>query len=389
MAAYQLNERGIDMNYRHFEAAGMDVSLLGFGAMRLPVLNGDATRINEPEAIRLMRHAIDCGVNYIDTAYVYHGKNSEIAVGKALADGYREKVLLATKLPQFLIKGPEEIGAVLDEQLEKLATDHIDMYLVHDIRGSNWSRIKDWKIWDGLVKQREAGKIRFIGFSFHGESPAELKEVLDEYPWDFCQLQVNYMDHDLQGGIEGYNYAVSKGVPIVVMEPLKGGKLTDIMPPKIQKYWDSLGSDRTPAEWALRWVANLPGVLTILSGMSEMKHVEENLRVLSDADEGMLTDAEQSVISKVAEEYRRLIAYPCTDCKYCMPCAEGIDIPMIMDYRNYYDLYGKTRKMQGEFDFFVKVKPSACIACGKCMPECPQHLDIVSAMRETKDLFEK
>ena len=376
------------MNYRTFNAANMEVSLLGFGAMRLPAPNNDPAGIDEAEAIRMIRYAIDQGVNYIDTAYVYHGMQSEIVVGKALADGYREKALVATKMPFWIMKGPEDMGTILDEQLEKLAVDCIDMYLVHGIDDDRWNTVKDWGIWDFLEKQRAIGKIRFIGFSFHGDSPEVFKDILDKYPWDFCQLQINYMDKDIQAGVEGYNHAVAKGVPIVVMEPLKGGSLTDIMPPSIQKYWDGLGSKRSPAEWALRWVANLPGVLTILSGMSTMAQVEENVRVLSDADIGMLTEEELAVIDKVAEEYNKLIAFPCTACKYCMPCTEGISIPQIMDFRNSYNLYGNNIKIQNEYKMFVKTKASACSACGKCENECPQHLEITRAMKETVELFE-
>jgi len=379
------------MNYRKFNAGGndIDVSLLGFGAMRLPVLDGDESKIDEPEAIRMIRYAIDNGVNYVDTAYLYHGSHSEEVVGKALADGYREKVLLATKLPFWSMNGPEEITSVIDNQLRKLGTDHIDMYLVHSIKGSTWGVVQGWEIWDHLVKHREAGRIRYIGFSFHGETPGEFKEILDAYPWDFCQLQLNYMDQDIQAGMEGFQYAVSKGVPVVIMEPLKGGKLTDFLLPSIKEYWDSLDSDHTPAEWALRWVADLPGVITILSGMSTMEQLEENIRVLSDADVGLLSDHELDVIDKVAEEYNKLTAYSCTNCKYCMPCTADIDIPLMMSLRNAYGLYDSLDKIKyGDYFYNVEVPASVCTACGKCEVECPQNLEIIRAMKEIVELFE-
>jgi len=375
------------MKYRKFAAADMDVSLLGFGAMRLPMIDNDNSKIDEPEAIRLIRHAIDNGVNYIDTAYVYHGGFGESFLKKALSDGYREKVLLATKMPFWAMSGPEAMAPLFEEQLEKLGTDCIDMYLVHDARGSNFDTVLDWKIWDFLSEQREAGKIRFIGFSFHGNTPEEFKMILDKYPWDFCQLQINFMDKNVQAGEEGFQYAVSKGVPVIVMEPLKGGRFTDIIFPSIQKCWDELGLGRTPAEWALRWVANLPGVLTILSGMSNFEQVEENIRVLSDADEGMLTGPELAIIERVAEEYRKLIPYPCTACKYCMPCSAGLDIPLLMEYRNGCDLYGMTDKVHFQYDMFIFPKASDCTACGKCEPECPQHLEIMRAMKEMVELY--
>lgn len=377
------------MNYRKFPAADMDVSLLGFGVMRMPVIDGDMTKLDEAESLRMLRYALDNGVNYIDTAYTYHGGNSEYLIAKALAGGYREKVLLATKMPYWNMKEPGDMLKTLDEQLEKLETDCIDMYLIHDIHKPDWDRVKEWKMFDFLTEQRDAGKIRFRGFSFHGESPEEFKEVLDEYPWDFCQLQVNYKDKDLFAGIKGFEYAVSKGVPVIIMEALKGGKLTDVVHPSLQKYWASVGYDRTPAEWALRWAANLPGVLTILSGMSTMEQVEENIRVLSDADEGMMSEQELDVVDKAAEEYRKLTVYDCTNCKYCMPCTEGINIPMMIDFRNLYTAYGNVEKMKkAEYAFRVEVEASACTACGKCEKACPQRLEIIKAMKETAEIFE-
>jgi len=377
------------MNYRNFEAAGKDVSLLGFGAMRFPLIEGSDGLVDEAEAIRMLRYAIDHGVNYIDTAYLYHGKTSETIVGKALADGYREKVFVATKLPFWYLNGPEDMEPAFNESYERLGVECIDMYLIHDIEGKRMDRVREWKIWDFMQKRRAEGKIRYLGFSFHGESPEVFKEVLDAYPWDLCQLQINFMDKDIQAGVEGYKYAVSKGVPIVVMEPLKGGRLTDVILPSIQKYWDSLDSKRSPAEWALRWVANLPGVLTILSGMSTMEQVEENVRVLSDADVGMMSEAELAVLDRVAEEYRKLIVYPCTACEYCQPCTAGIHISQIMNFRNMHSLYGKTEKMQEEYTMFVNPKASDCTSCGKCEEVCPQHLEIIKAMKETTELFAK
>ena len=376
------------MKYRKFEAGNIDVSLLGFGAMRLPVMEDGSGAVDEAEATRMIRYAIDHGVNYVDTAYVYHGMKGENIVGRALADGYREKILLATKMPIWTFDSPDRMEPLFEEQFIKLNTEVIDMYLVHNITGGTFGKVKDFKIWDFLAKKREEGKIRFIGFSFHGESPAEFKEILDAYPWDFCQLQINYIDKDIQAGVEGYEYAVSKGVPIILMEPLKGGKLTDIMPPSIQKYWDSLESERSPAEWALRWAANLPGILTILSGMSTMEQVIENIKVLSDADIGSLSESELEIIDQVSEEYRKLIPYQCTACKYCLPCTVEIDIPMIMDCRNSCDAYGKTSKIQDFYDMWTVHGPSECTACGKCEAVCPQHLKIIQAMKEAAELFE-
>ena len=303
------------MNYRKFETLDVSVSLLGFGALRLPLLSDDISDVDEAEAIRMIRYAIDNGVNYIDMGFLYHGGQSEVVVGKALRDGYREKALLATKLSFWMLDRPDEMEGIISEQLKRLGTDCIDMYLLHDISGNRWERVKEWKIFDFLLKQREAGRIRYIGFSFHGDTTEYFKEVLDEYPWDFCQIQLNYVDTKLQAGLKGYEYAAAKGVPVVVMEPLKGGTLTEIPSVRVQEYWNSLGGRRSPAEWGLRWVANLPGVLTVLSGMSTMEQLSENIRVFSaeGTGAGMMFPAELDVMEKIAEEYRRLIAYPCTD----------------------------------------------------------------------------
>ena len=376
------------MKYRRFEAINSDVSLLGFGAMRLPTLINDPDSVDEAEAIRMIRYAIDHGVNYIDTAYVYHGKKSEIILGKALADGYREKVMIATKLPLWLCKTPEDVENIFNEQLEKLNVDYIDMYLIHNISGITLKKVGERKAWDFLVQKRNEGKICYIGFSFHGESPAEFKETIDTYPWDFCQLQINFIDKDIQAGIEGYEYAISKGVPIVIMEPLKGGRLTDAVHPTIKQHWDSLGTDRSPAEWALRWVANLPGILTILSGMSTMEQLEENVQVLSDADINSLSDSELELYDKIAEEYRRMTPYQCTGCKYCLPCSVGIDIPLVIEYRNSSVIYGKTEKEQINFNTWVGKKPSTCTICGMCEQKCQQHIEIMKAMKETAELYE-
>jgi predicted aldo/keto reductase-like oxidoreductase len=318
---------------------------------------------------------------------VYHGGQSERVLGKALAGGLREKVLVATKLPYWIMKDPSEMRPAFNTSLERLGTDYIDNYLVHDINDARWDLVKEWKIFDFLAKLKEEGKIRFAGFSYHGETPALFREILDEYPWDFVQIQLNYMDANIQAGLEGYEYAAKKGIPLIVMEPLKGGKLTDAMPPSVQAYWDSLGKGWTPAEWALRWVANLPGVTTILSGMSAFEQVEENVRILSAAEAGGLTEDELNTIQKAADTYRDLIAYACTGCKYCLPCTVEIDIPLVMNFRNWSNVYGVTDKMRNEYKMFFNPKPDACVKCGKCEAECPQGLAIMKALEETTAIY--
>ena len=382
------------MKYRKFLSADknteLDISLLGFGCMRLPVIGGDMSKIDEAEAIRMIRYAIDRGVNYVDTAWMYHGGESEKVVGKALRDGYRERVYLATKLPFWLLKKPKEMEKTLDEQLRRLQTDYVDFYLLHDIEGSRIKTVKEWKMFDFLMKMKAKGKIRFAGFSCHGATPEYFIRLLDEHPWDFAQIQLNYIDQEWQAGMEGYRYAADKGVPIIIMEPLKGGKITDSLPEDIQQTWarlDAGETKRTPAEWALRWAANLPGVMTILSGMSAMPQVEENVRVLADAEAGALTDGELAILDEIADAYNKLILYPCTACRYCLPCTVKIDIPYLMSYRNDWELYGHNPKLRAEYASFVERKASLCTSCGHCEQACPQQLPVMKAMEEVAEIF--
>jgi hypothetical protein len=378
------------MNHRYLKPAGQQISLLGFGTMRLPMLADCAGQIDEAEAIRMIRHAIDSGVNYVDTAYMYHDGKSEDITGKALKDGYREKVLLADKMPVWLAKSEEDLDRILDEQLARLGTDCIDMYLIHAISESVWARALKFNIFGFLEKKRAEGKIRFIGFSFHDELPL-FKTVIDAYAWDFCQIQLNYMDIKFQAGVAGLNYAGEKNIPVIVMEPLKGGKLTDALPDSIAAIWNSADIKRSPAEWALRWVANFPQVLTILSGMSSMVQLEENLAILKDAAPGSLTDQEVATIEKVSDEYNRLTKVSCTSCRYCMPCPARLSIPTLLNHYNEWFLYGKNPKVIADFYMFTpeKLRPSACTGCRACEEKCPQHLPISDLMKDIAEAFEK
>ncbi|MDR0424508.1 MAG: aldo/keto reductase [Clostridiales Family XIII bacterium] len=377
------------MNYRTFEPTGEKISLLGFGAMRLPVIGGDHNDVDEAESIAMIRKAIDSGVNYIDTAFPYHGGKSERAVGKALKGGYREKVLLADKFPLFFVKSADDVVPIFEKQLERLDTGFIDMYLLHNINKGHLKAMKECNVLPQVEKLRDAGKIGRIGFSFHDDLPL-FKEVLDSYPWEFCQIQLNYMDAGFQAGVEGMKYAASKGVPVIIMEPLKGGKLTDSVPDAISRLWDKAPIKRSPAEWAFRWVADFPEALTILSGMSSMEQLDENLRILSDADAGCLTDGERALIGEVAEAYNRITPYSCTGCQYCMPCPSGVDIPECLQYRNDWEVYSHNEKMRELFNmwFAQEHRPSNCVECGACEGQCPQTLPIMKALSETAAIFE-
>jgi predicted aldo/keto reductase-like oxidoreductase len=377
------------MKYRTFRKTGERVSLLGFGCMRLPVVGGDMHKIDEPEAIAMIRKAIDSGVNYVDTAYPYHGGASEAVVGKALKDGYRDRTLLADKYPIWLTQSEAGAYELFEEQLRRLDVESIDMYMLHNINKGSWEATRKYNIIKLLEKKLAEGRIKNLGFSFHDELPL-FKEVADAYPWDFCQIQLNFMDVRFQAGVEGMRYAASKGIPVVVMEPLKGGKLTDSIPAAVSELWGRAEVKRSAAEWALRWVADFPEVLTILSGMSNMRQVEENLAILSGADANSLTEKEKRLIGEVADTYNRLTPYSCTNCRYCMPCQSGVNIPEVVNYRNEWELYEHNEKISNAFRMFLPQEqyPSRCVKCAACEEKCPQRLPVMKVMDETAAIFE-
>lgn len=375
------------MQYRAFNRTNEPVSLLGFGTMRLPQLkNGN---IDEAEAIKMIRTAIDHGVNYVDTAYMYHDGQSEVVTGKALKDGYREKVFLADKMPAWFAKEEADLEKIFNEQLCRLDEQVIDMYLVHNIDKEIWKKVKEYNVLPFLEKKREEGKIKHIGFSFHDDYEF-FKEIVDAYPWEFCQIQLNYMDKDFQAGIKGLDYAASKGLQLIIMEPLKGGKLTDILPESVEKYWAEADIKRTPAEWALRWVADFPEVLTILSGMSTMDQLKENIQILSNASPHSLTEKDHQIINKVSTEYNKLIKYSCTGCRYCMPCPKKIEIPSIINFYNEWFLYNGNDKVKSDFKTWIppKRRPSACVSCNACQSHCPQSLPVSTIMSKASEIFE-
>ena len=368
------------MNYRQFGKCGFEASILGFGCMRFPVINGDPKIIDEERAIEMLHYAIDNGVNYIDTAYPYHGGASELLVGKALKNGYREKVKLATKLPMWLVKTSEDCDRYLNEQLKKLDTEYIDLYLMHAMDKKRFMQAKDLGIWDFLCKAKENGKIKNIGFSFHDDLNT-FKEILDAYDWDFCQIQYNYMDINYQAGDEGLAYAASKGVPVVVMEPLRGGKLAKNPPEEVRNQLQDIGM--TPAELALRWIWNHPGVKVVLSGMGTMEQVKDNLKTSDKAHADSLTPQELAIVSNIRDSYNKRTKVGCTGCGYCMPCPAGVDIPENFSAYNeafvYDDLIGMKR-YYNRID--IKSRASACVKCGKCETLCPQGIEIRNMLEE-------
>jgi predicted aldo/keto reductase-like oxidoreductase len=365
------------VQYRQFGELDWKVSALGFGAMRLPVIDNEQTNVNEPEAIRMIRYAIDHGVNYLDTAYGYHGGNSERIVGLALRDGYRERMKLATKMPVRTVEVAADFDRIFNEQLERLQTDKIDFYLLHGLNGRSWPKARDMGILPWAEEKMSAGQFDYLGFSFHDELDV-FKEIVDAYNWTFCQVQYNYMDIEIQAGRKGVEYAANKGLAIVVMEPLRGGKLGQ-QPESVMKVWESAPQKRSPAEWALLWVLDQPEISVALSGMSTMEQVVENVAVSSRSAPGMLTDEELALYGRVREAYQGMCPIPCTSCEYCMPCPNGVDIPRNFQIYNDAVMYNDMRT--GRFYYRggrieEEQRADQCIECGECLDACPQEIDI-------------
>lgn len=366
------------MQYRTFGRLDWKVSALGFGAMRLPRIDDDPGQIDEPEAKRMLRYAIDHGVNYVDTAYPYHRETSESFLGRALQDGYRERIKLATKMPCWKIETPEDFDRFLNEQLEKLQTDHIDFYLLHSLNANSWPKVRD----QGVLRWAEGaiadGRIGYLGFSFHDQYEV-FQEIVDATDlWTFCQIMYNYMDIEHQAGMKGLQYAAARGLAVVIMEPIRGGRLSKVVPPTVEAIWDSAPTKRTPADWALQWVWNHPEVSVVLSGMSAMEHVVENIDSARRSGPGTLTADVLALYDRVREAYEALSAVPCTDCRYCLPCPNGVNIPRVFEIYNDMMMYGDENGAQMAYDVFMNADERAdlCIECGECLEKCPQNIEI-------------
>ncbi|MDH3961715.1 MAG: aldo/keto reductase [Desulfuromonadales bacterium] len=369
------------MLYRKVPKNGDELSILGFGCMRFPAKDG---QIDEPRAIRQIRSAIDRGLNYIDTAWPYHGGESEPLVGRALKDGYRERVKLATKLPSFLINTREDMDLYLNAQLKKLDTDHIDYYLVHTLTGPVWEAMVTLGIHDFLDKAKADGLIVNAGFSFHG-LPGDFNQIVDDYPWDFCQIQYNYLDEDYQAGTAGLKYAASKDLAVIIMEPLRGGNLGQpTPPPAIEKIWSRAETSRSPVAWALLWIWNHPEVTVILSGMNEEAHIDENIALAEQGFPAVLASAELELVVQAANTYRELMKVGCTGCGYCMPCPANVAIPICFEMFNKLHMFnqpdaarfGYAIRMSGDLTNGVSGYASQCVHCGHCVDKCPQQIPI-------------
>lgn len=381
-----------------------EVSALGFGCMRLPT-TPILHRVDERQSIAIIRKGIDLGINYVDTAWMYHMGNSEKILGKALQNGYRQKVKLVTKLPMIFMRKEEDFDRFFNQQLERLQTDYLDIYLFHMLNETNFEKMKQMNLISKMEKARNAGKIKHIGFSFHDTLPV-FKKIIDFYPWEMAQIQYNYLDTNVQATTEGLQYAHKKGIAVVIMEPLKGGQLAN--PPK--EAIDVINKSdikRTPVDWALQFLWNRPEVATVLSGMGSMKMVEENCHSADKSGIGSLLSHELSIINQLTDISKKKIIVPCTACQYCMPCPAGVNIP-----QNFALLNNKSFSSEGSFmsrliqSLFLRNykklstskydavknnngRATLCIKCNKCIPKCPQQISIPSELEKVIAVFEK
>lgn len=376
------------MQYRKFGNLDWKVSALGFGCMRLPTIDGKAGNIDQAKTTEMIHRAIEAGVNYFDTAYVYHDQKSETALGKALEGGYRDRIRIATKSPIWLISDADDFDKKLDEELQRLQTGAIDFYLLHSLNRASWDKIKRL----GLLRRAEAakadGRIRCLGFSFH-DNLSIFKQIIDEYDaWDFCQIQYNYMDIDFQAGTEGLKYAASKGLAVVVMESLRGGKLAADLP-GARPIWESAKQKRKPADWALQWLWNQSEVSVALSGMSTLEQVEENIASANASGIGSLNADELALIDKVREALKSLSPIPCTRCEYCMPCPNGVNIPLNFDTYNQIAVYNNIESSRFTYKTFVAEaqRASNCIQCDECLSKCPQQIPISTWMPVVEEVL--
>ncbi|MFV0503272.1 MAG: aldo/keto reductase [Lachnospirales bacterium] len=373
--------------YRKFGTTGFNVYPLGFGCMRFPtIMKEDNNIIDEKESIKMLRYAIDNGVNYIDTAYPYHGGESEILVGKALKDGYRNKVALATKSPVWLINELDDFDNLLDEQLKKLQTNYIDFYLLHALNKESFDKIMSLNILSKVKTAIDNGKIKYIGFSFHDKTE-HFWPMLDAHPWDFVQLQANYLDEDYQAGISGVKEAAKRGMGVIIMEPLLGGKLANV-PDSVNNIFKS-HNNKSPVEWALDYLWNMEEVSLLLSGMSTMEQVRENISYANKSNIGMLSGEEEEIIASAKEAFNEIQNVPCTKCKYCIPCPFGVNIPANFTLYNESFMFGLYENNKKEYKKMLEKRESAnvCSNCGLCTEHCPQHINIPEELKKVNKLF--
>lgn len=375
------------MQYRTNSRIDQDISLMGYGCMRF---TSHAGVIDQPKAEAELSAALEAGVDYFDVAYNYSG--CEVALGKWLARGARDKVNVATKLPQFNCKRPEDFDRIFEEQLDRLQTDQVDFYLMHMLTSlTSWQRIYDMGITDWIERKKAEGRIRHIGFSYHG-GREDFRAIVDAYDWEFCQIQLNYLDANSQAGLEGLHYAAGKGLPVIIMEPLRGGRLADKLPQQAATVFEKADPSLAPAAWGLRWLFDQPEVTCVLSGMNSVKMVEENCALADRTPAGSLTDEERAVYERAIQAIRAVEKIPCTGCGYCMPCPHGVDIP---DCFHAYNQSFSEGYVSGLKTYMIvtslKKEPAnagRCVGCGLCERNCSQSLPIRDDLELVAKRFE-
>ena len=369
------------MQYRN-DQTGRPISLLGYGCMRF---TRKGAGIDLEKAEREVLAAIGAGVNYFDTAYIYPG--SEAALGEILDRNHcRDQVRIATKLPQYLVRGKGDFERYFSEELRRLRTDHVDFYLMHMLTDvESWHKLEAAGVRGWLDAKRAAGQIGQVGFSFHGNTEM-FKKLLEVYPWNFCQIQYNYLDEHSQAGRAGLEAAAAKGLPVIIMEPLRGGKLVNLLPPEAKRLFAESPRGWTPAEWALRWLWDQPAVTCVLSGMNDLEMIEENCRIADEVQPGALTKEDFALLERVKTAIQQRVKAPCTGCGYCMPCPKGVDIPGA--FRCYNEMFTE-HKRTGRREYWqvvgLRKEPAfatQCVGCGKCESHCPQHLPIRALLKE-------
>lgn len=374
------------MKYRLFPGTDVKASTLGLGCMRFP-MNGE--EVDKAEAIHMIHNIIDSGVNYIDTAYGYHQGQSEKIVGEALEGGWREKVTLTTKLPVWKISKYEDMEETLDEQLARLRTDHVDFYLLHALDINRYRQMRDLGVKRFLEEMVKKGKIRYPGFSFHDDAAA-FEEIAMDYDWKLIQVQMNILDEFNQATYEGVQkFAAERGIGVVVMEPLRGGALAGKVPDNVQAVYDQAEKKCSAVEWAFKWLLDKPEFVTILSGMSNMEQIEDNLRIFDSSDCGCLTDAERTMMTDVRKAYEMRVRVGCTGCEYCQPCPKGVKIPNIFRGLDNACMFGEASDFAPRYARMIEKKEDAsqCIGCGACEKLCPQHFEIRNLLNQIKEEF--
>jgi uncharacterized protein len=374
------------MQYRKFGQLDFEVSALGFGAMRLPTVDGDYSRIDEKTAVDMIRMAIDRGITYIDTAFPYHGGHGEALVGKALRNGYCDKVKLATKLPIWDVETHDDFSRILDIQLQRLETECIDFYLIHALNEERWEKTKRLKILKAAEEAKAEGKISHFGFSFHDEYPV-FEQILDEYKgWEFCQIQYNFMDVDYQAGLKGLREAHKRGLAVIVMEPLKGGQLAAEPPAQTKPVWDRLGASARKnghVDLSLKWIWDHREVSVVLSGMSTIEQLEQNLVGAEESAPGVFSEQTYALFERLRGMYKGLRKVDCTGCAYCMPCPSGVNIPRILDLYNSLYMYGFKDQPKRVYNLVLRdgERADSCIECGVCEEACPQSIEIIDSLK--------